>query len=258
MPRLILDSHVHLHPPVKLERFLHTAWRNLRGAAKASEEDVCLLCLTDMEGTDSPELLRAHAGPDWSLEERDGAFLARGSDGARLWLLPGHQIASSDGLELLALDCSTRIPDRSLPLEALIPRVLELGAVPVVPWGVGKWTGTRGLLVKALVQSRKDFCLADNGNRLRGSAEPPLLREARRLEMPVLLGSDPLPLEKAYIRAAACGNVVEGITMEGLSPAALLREALKRPEALVPYGSLAHPMNFVASQVAMQLRKRLG
>lgn len=65
IPRLILDFHVHLHPPVKLERFLHTAWRNLRGAAKASEEDVCLLCLMDMEGADSPELLRKHSGKDW-------------------------------------------------------------------------------------------------------------------------------------------------------------------------------------------------
>jgi len=249
MSRLLVDSHVHLHPDVPLEAALTAA------AANFPAGDLRLLCLTDMQGVDSAERLRNHPPASWRVEETKGAFLARGPGSAEIRILPGRQILSAEGLELLALGLGSAIPDRAFSLDELIHHVQAAGALAVLPWGVGKWIGTRVRIVADILRSRPDIAVADNGNRLRGSAEPALLRLARERGLPVLLGSDPLSLKGAHRRIAACGNVVEGVTEA--APLQALREALARPEAWRPYGDLTPPMTFVLQQVRMQVRKRL-
>ncbi len=249
MTRLALDSHVHLHPNVPLEAAFDAAAANFPAA------DLRLLCLTDMCGVNSAERLRTHRSGAWTVEETKGSFLARGPREISLFLLPGRQIVSSEGLELLALGLESALPDRKTPLSDLMDAVTAAGAVPVLPWGVGKWSGRRGEIVAELLRGRSDFGVSDNGNRLQGSSEPALLRAAREKGLPVLLGSDPLPLPGAHHRIAACGNSAEGVTED--TPSQLLREILSRPGALTPYGRLTPPLPFFLQQVRMQLRKHL-
>src|SRR4030095_13902120 len=66
--------------------------------------------------------------------------------GHRLLVIAGHQIVTSERIEVLAIACIENIAD-GLTLDATITAVRDAGAIPVLPWGVGKGSGERGRFV---------------------------------------------------------------------------------------------------------------
>jgi len=82
-------------------------------------------------------------------------------------LIAGRQLVSKENIELLSLFSLVNIADRTLPLRDLAQRITDNKGLAVVPWGVGKWFGTREKVVADLLDSSVDFPLlcGDNGNR---------------------------------------------------------------------------------------------
>lgn len=263
-----LDGHVHCYPRYSLRRLFDSAARNFaeaRGALGLPPGPVTGYLLL-AEG-DEPSVftgLEERVGEGraggWSLRPtgEEESLVAGREDGARLVVVAGRQIRTSDGLEVLAL-CSRAEFEAERALEATIRTVGEAGAVPVVPWGFGKWWGRRGRRLRSLLERAEPgtLLLGDNSGRLRGAPRPALFRRAEERGVPVLPGSDPLPFRGEEEKVGSFGAFVR--IHPGLErPAAVLREhllGLRRSPR--PYGEGETPGRFLRHQVALQLRKRL-
>jgi hypothetical protein len=172
-------------------------------------------------------------------------------------IVAGRQIATRDGLEVLALCQDSEYPT-DLAIDEAVEAVKQQGAIPVIPWGFGKWWFRRGALVSRLLESAKhpQLFLGDNGGRLRGAPRPKLFQRANDKGVLILPGSDPLPFPEQSDRAGSYGFVLE-TDIDLKQPAhelgMLLRAATKQPRT---FGQLEAPSGFVKNQIAMQLRKR--
>ena len=290
---MVVDGHVHIHPCFDLRVVLDAALQNFQrlGCSDAA----FLLALTESCSQDVfGEMRRQVVGADsalsrnvadlgeWQItltEEPDSlkATRERAALGDRalpsetLYVVAGRQIASSEGLEVLALATDQPFEDFQ-SMEETIQAVVDRGGVPVVPWGVGKWMGRRGRRLSALLGAPlPKLFLADNSSRPSFWPEPPLFRVARSRGLFVLSGTDPLPLKSEANRAGLAGFQLVG-TFDSDCPAASLRRALltvgEAAEAgtsvdgtfRLPqiYGALERPVRAVRNQLAMQFIKRFG
>ena len=208
---VLVDAHVHLHACFPCERFLDAAAANFARAGKDLPDvrDVvgCLM-LTESAGVDGfAQLADGRLGTgSWQIAstQEDVSLIANRLGALPLFLIAGRQIATAERLELLALGTRARFPDRA-PLRAALAAVAGSGAIPVVPWGFGKWTGRRGRLVADLLADAHDVRLyaGDNGGRPRGSLRPRLLALAERHGKLVLPGTDPLPFPGEVAKVAS-------------------------------------------------------
>ena len=264
----LVDAHVHFHGCFDPDLFLASARTNFRVAAET----------LGVEGTFSAHLLLTEsADADWFTDLTDRVATGRKAadawavqstddtrelrlvhdDGTTLNVVAGHQIVTAEGIEVLALGMVPTVPD-GYPITETLRRVSSLGAIPVIPWGFGKWLGRRGERVRQLVEGAtpSDLFLGDNSGRLAGTAEPPLFDLARRKGVGLLPGTDPFPFRDQARRIGRMGFAVRGVH----EPCDWqhLREAILAQNGLQPYGSLERPLAFVGNQVAMQLRKRLS
>jgi hypothetical protein len=257
---MIVDTHVHLHDVFPVATFFDRARVNFarRADAVPGELRINVLCLVDTVGQNSTvrlcdEIRRAGAWQfAYSRQQREIA--ATHDDGTVMYLLAGRQIISSENIEVLALDTVMTHADRTASAGELIDRVTSAGGIPVLPWGFGKWTGDRGRVVEGLIISRNDFFLAENGNRWRHAAEHPLFGLARKRNIPILAGSDPLPFFSATDRAGACGIAGE-TAWEASSASEGFRALLATTSTWTCYGRGVSACEFLGHQLRMQIRK---
>jgi hypothetical protein len=130
-------------------------------------------------------------------------------------------------------------------------------ALPVLPWGFGKWLSRRGALVEERIRfpQHNGLFLGDNGGRPGFRPRPRLFAIAETHGLIVLPGSDPLPLPSQEQRVAGFGFVLEG-PIASDRPAESLKARLRALKASPrPYGEAARLVPFVRNQVYMQLRK---
>lgn len=264
---LFVDAHAHFHRAFELPAFLSAAARNISEAAidrgVAAERTVGVLLLAEGRHEGAFARLQAAAGSvtgHWSIHAtaEPESLLIR--EAARLVLIAiaGRQIVTSEGVEVLGLLSTEPFADGG-SLTDTVTEIERAGAVPVLPWGFGKWVMRRGALVRSLLRSgsRRIF-LGDNGGRLGTGRTPPLLMEARRLAMPVLPGSDPLPFRDEQTRIATFGFVAD-VTLDEEWPAKGLRAWLHSLDVQPPtYGQLQTLGPFAWNQLRMQWRKRLA
>lgn len=264
---ILVDTHVHIHRCYETVAFLDSASRNFRQAAAAACPDQpyrAVLCLTEDAGSGEFERLRVraddHAGlDDWSFS-RTGephSLLVSHRRYGELTILAGRQIRCAEGVEVLALGTCRQFED-GMSVNAAIDRTLDAGALAVLPWGFGKWTGRRGRLVRKLLGTRtpQEISLGDNSGRLAVCPEPREFALARQRGFRVLPGSDPLPFPAEITRAAVYGLVIAG-SLGTTEPARDLVGILSSlPVRIRPFGRLETPFRFLRNQLAMQLVKR--
>jgi hypothetical protein len=178
---ILLDTHVHFYPEYDLPALLEGALRRLRSLSPYSSLGIFV---TDREGQNFRHLLRNLSNV--REEEEDSFLYSYGTDSLRI--LPGSQIISTEGLEVLALGPAI-IPSREFPLSRILSLIDEAGALPVLPWSFGKWWFRRGKVLRAALEhTASSACLGDISLRAYGTA--PLNGLAKK----VLAGSDPLPM----------------------------------------------------------------
>lgn len=261
---LLVDAHVHFYPCFDRNAFLSAAAANLAAAAASLGEadfDSCLL-LTEVHGQRCFEEWReAAASPPtgrWRLSTTPDpeALFARDDAGRRLVLVAGRQIATREGLEVLALGTRKDFP-HGLDFEAALDAAREGAPLVVIPWGFGKWWLRRGARVAAALERFRpgEVYLGDNGGRPALGPRPRLFRAAERRGFAVLPGSDPLPFPEQATRAGRVGFVVECSPAED-RPWPALPAALDAGVPVRPFGRYETLPRFVRSQLAMQLLKR--
>ncbi len=140
----------------------------------------------------------------------------------------------------------------------LAQSVADNGGVVVLPWGVGKWFGTRGEVVKNFLDSAHDFplFLGDNGNRPSFWPTPSLFGLANEKNILLLSGSDPLPLASHCSRVATSGTLLVDGKISKSYPAASLREQLKQVKHLKEYGYRFKPVRFFYDQLRITILNR--
>lgn len=175
-----------------------------------------------------------------------------------LFIIAGRQVVSTENLEILALGVDRDYEDRKHPLKRLAIEAAADGAIPVAPWGPGKWWGSRGKAMESLLRDGDVpwLFLGDNGGRPVFWPDPHLFELARARGIKVLPGSDPLPFPSQSGRAGSFGFTVPGMA-DGVNPARDIKAVLRAPATQIkPYGRLEHPLPFFRNQLAMQVLKR--
>jgi hypothetical protein len=190
---------------------------------------------------------RAADEPQTLLAEQDGNWIA---------VVCGRQVRCEMGLEVVALGTLREFPDGGT-LADRIREVQASGALACLPWGFGKWTGTRGKRVRdALGQGDPgSLVVCDNGGRLAAVGQPGLIRQAARLGFKVLPGTDPFPLGDDYRRAGGFGFFAGAPQQE--HPWRDLRAWLDTHEGSPsPYGKALGPGRFLVNNIGIQLHNR--
>ena len=193
-----------------------------------------------MEATVEPAVLRA---------VRDG--------GTAIWLVAGRQIATREDLEVLALGTTEKFPDGK-PIGESIEASDRLAAMTALPWGFGKWWGSRGRRIGELMRTArsKPLFLGDNGGRLALSRRPALLGEGERLGHRVLPGTDPLPFPGQEKKVGSFGIVLTDWDAGDRPLQRFVERLAQERSSPQKFGSLTGVVAFVKLQVGMQLRKR--
>jgi hypothetical protein len=256
-PVTLVDAHVHLHRRFDLAELLDAAARNFAAARGPGEVGTALLMFAEITGRPEISRLRRATGGAgaWRIEQTDEAvaFVARRDD-VELGLIVGRQLVTAERLEVLSLAAEEPIPD-GLPVRETLDAVGQAGGIPVLPWGVGKWSFARGRIVDALIAERgaRDLFVGDNGGRLELLPRPARLARAEQLGMRVLSGTDPLPLAAECRRIGSFGLRLAAqpdLRRPAASLAAILRD---RSIASATYGRAKAPLAFLRDQIALRL-----
>jgi hypothetical protein len=270
---VFVDAHVHIHDCFDLDEFLPAAVANFRrhAGADAPSSQRFMMCLTETCGTTRFHALsdgarpgirgRAPADGDWVFFRGDDArsLIAVHGKYGELELVAGRQIVTAEKIEVLALG-SLKQWDDGLPAAAVVQSVLEAGAIPVLPWGFGKWLGRRRRVIETLIEEFGEgtVYLGDNGGRSTILPIPPEFALARERGMRILPGSDPLPFNSECDRAGSYGFRVDHVPVRDFAWPDLCIMLQRGEGKLTPFGSLESPLRFARNQLAMQYKTRVA
>ena len=198
-----IDGHVHYHPMFSLATFLHAACRNFQG-------DLGVLLLAQPDAAEPFELLKSRSqelGCQWQCAQVEPTAYVLQWANHTIVAIAGRQIVTRENLEVLAL-CTNEQISQGQPVADTIHEVLQRDAVPVLPWGFGKWWFSRGRTVRHLIRARRhDVLLGDSGCRP-NLGRPTVLMDGQCQGFRILAGTDPLPMKSHETRAGSFCSVL--------------------------------------------------
>lgn len=222
-----------------------------------------MLLLSESSGHDCFSAWRAAgsaASGAWKVEPTPEtvtlSFTGPGAE--RLHVVAGRQVVTGEGLEVLMLGTVSVYDDRRFPAADLIRMAADDGALPVIPWGAGKWFGGRGRALDCVLRSALagTFALGDNSGRPWFWGNPRHIAAAGRAGVAVLPGSDPLPFAGEEKTAGRYGFILPG-SLDGAGPFAGVRSAVLSGRLCGPYGGRESAGRFLCNQLRMQVRRRI-
>lgn len=256
-----VDAHVHFHELNRVGPSLDSAVRNFAAVSTSDGPLSGVLLLVESAREQVYEtLLDTRALGSWSFETVPGepALLARNGD-STVAVVCGRQIRCETGVEVLAYGTLDRFEDGA-PVEVTLSEVIARGILAGVPWGFGKWMGSRARLVEQVLLKADPSAVVvgDNGGRVDLLPEPKLIGVARSKGFSVLPGSDPFPFGGDESRVGAFGFVADAeISLE--TPWNDLRHwLLTAKESPKSYGRALGLTRFVFNQVAIQFYNRMN
>ena len=262
---ILLDAHVHLHRCFDLDDALDAAFENFRTAAGEDfgvDTFTGVLCLTEAPGESGFDRLHAgtsRAGARWRSRRTDeeSSLILESAPERKLTVIAGSQIATAEGLEVLAIGTNSVFP-AGIPAREALLRARDAGVPAVVPWGFGKWSGRRGRLLAELLEERETapFALGDNANRLALGNPPFFLRQAASRGEAVISGSDPLPFPSESRRPGSFGIAIGGSLAQESAARDVATVLLSLSGPVKSFGRYERPARFLRNQIAMQIRKR--
>lgn len=255
---IYVDGHVHIYPATRLQAAIDWAATNLRRLTVAAPSQGVLI-LADPDGVDGFErLCAARSTPGeltgWSVGEPSPNFvtLTHGS-GVTFTVLRSRQLVTREGLEVIVTGARSTLSSGK-SFGSTLDEARASGGWPTIPWGAGKWLGRRGRLVSAAIAAeaaRSSIVIGDNGGRPRGWSYVPQFRAAAENGVPILAGSDPLPIAGDEHRIASYGSLVTLPASLELDVA--LKEALLAPRArIAAAGQRIDAWQFARSQWALR------
>ncbi len=263
---ILLDGHVHMYPSADPVRLLDSAYRNLtRSAFGLGARNWQLgLLMTETHRDDMFSVLRSKSNlGHWRIsrpEQDNTALMLHRADGALIWLFAGRQIITHERLEVLATVTRTQFAD-GMPIETLLAQLEAVGSPAILPWGLGKWMGTRGRVLSRLIQAETGprFLLGDNAGRpVWGGRVPRLLRMGSARGIAVLPGTDPLPLLGTEGSVGSYGFALEGQLDDRQPGAALAHQLLQLRQQPMVFGRRRSALSVVREQIALRRRPALS
>jgi len=267
---IFFDAHVHIQERFNLDQFLLCALDNFdrqRNVTAPQSSGTYFLLLTEAKSLDFFSLLaeqaRQKTGPlpaAWQVMttgEKESLLLKHTFwPAVRMFVVAGRQLVTRERLEVLALATLAKIDD-GRPLADTVAEVRNCGGLAVLPWGAGKWLGTRGRIVSDFLLSVSPDCLfvGDNGGRPDFWPRPALFDLAARRNIHLLPGSDPLPLSGEECRVGTYGATVDGDCSDA-NPASALKGLLLESKRLIkPFGQRQGAWQFFRTQAGLRLVK---
>ena len=274
--RLMIDGHVHIYDCYDLEKFFNTAVKNLNYFYHSLYSNGSpfsnILLLTEGKTIDFFSQFKKWAA---SPPGKNGAFpgnsryrfletkedisviLAKGNE-PQCYILRGRQIVTEENLEVLAVASSQTIED-GLPAETVIERIIENHEIAVLAWGVGKWFLKRGKIIRGLIEKYRSLYLlmGDNSARPGFWPAPALFKQAGKLDIPLINGSDPLPFKDDVTKVGSYGFSVED-DFNPHEPARSLRDILISTGTKIDlFGQRDSAVSFFKRQSKIYLKKYL-
>ena len=218
-------------------------------------EWLCTLPASAASGRGEPRWHRLSQPDASTVHLCDGQ---RGDDALPIAVVGGNQIVSAENLEILAFPADVDGGDcgQGEPIGEVVARVQARGGLVILPWGVGKWLGTRAAVMERLLRDADPGSVAvgDNGGRPGAWRRVGLLREAASSGFVNIAGTDPLPVAGEVDRVGSFGVRTQATPDETWGFGAF-RQALLGGR-LLPFGSLLGPVDFLRKQLALRARPR--
>jgi hypothetical protein len=258
---ILLDAHGHLHNQWDIRTALQGAFQNFARALSnlgSSPPFSAFVFLCSSPSTLPWSTLGEHLvdikkqGP-YQMEEDQHRICFIDNEGNSISLLPGHQIVSQESLEILSIGRTHGIP--SGPAEGIIESLLAGGTLIILPWGTGKWLGSRGKLVDTLLERfGSSLLLGDNSGRPTIWRNVPQFQTARTRGIAILPGTDPLPIPHHQNRLGSFGCALPA----EVKPHSLeeLAQLISSSIPIRSYGTLETLFGFFRSQIGIRLRKK--
>ena len=257
--RYHIDTHVHVYHCYEPENFLSLAISN---SAQAGSATNLILCLTESSGFNFFRELKSKQSTrssiaGWLISEIQGqpAVLLKKSD-QQIIFIAGRQVITKQGLEVLALFNDEQYEDGE-DIQTIIDKINDNEGIAVLPWGVGKWLGKRGNIIRGLLNSNKPgkLVIADISARPALWPLPDQFKLARRSGYSSLYGTDPLPLESDQDRIASAGMVME-LSSDESQAISELKSALLKQTDHETYGKRVSAFRFVKDQLMLRFNKQ--
>lgn len=252
------DHHVHYYPEFTWQSLFESCWKNLNTAgASFFSESQCHPAICLLETKDS-KLFRELStelcdSKEWQVSDQltGPARLLEHIDGRKLTVLTGRQLVTVENLEVLIIGDDTpwaHVPTFNECLQKSTEHLL------IIPWGVGKWLGRRGQAVSDAIDTYGEAIrLADNGGRPTLWSNVTQFKQARRLGLPILPGSDPLPLNGAEKNAGSNGVFIKGCLNDDNDVQQFLN-SLRINNIADTYNSQQGIIEFLRSQIKIRVK----
>jgi hypothetical protein len=259
---VLVDTHVHLHEQFSWEAILTAAAHNFSNIVQTwSESTIGTLCIMDMADQCHFLKIKESFGSnskhgDWNFQNTCEPFslVATHPSNIPIAVVAGRQIITAENLEVLSL-FSSEIFNDGQPIRETLNAINRSGAIAILPWGVGKWIGRRGAVLKQLIQepNSTSFFLGDNGGRPVFWPQPSIFQKAIAKGIKILPGTDPLPLASEVSRPGSFGLKLQE-TLNLARPGSHLKQLLLDPQLnFEPYGALDTPLNFISKQILIRI-----
>jgi hypothetical protein len=235
-----VDGHVHFHDCFAASAFLDAARRQFAMAragygirGEFGPPGILFLCET---GAGDPFARLSAQLPTadlrWTMEptaEAESRRL-RLHEVTELIVIAGRQCITTEGLEVLALGTTDTFA-ADLPLRELVDQLNRRHALPVLPWGLGKWWFRRGEIIRRLIREangrQRLFLLSDQSGRPRTGVASNILRLATALQIPILAGSDPLAMASEVETVGSYGFWLDCTVLNCEQPALSILQSLR-------------------------------
>lgn len=259
---LYCDTHVHCYDLANFSSLLDQAHSNFDSAAginlPATQQNIepqFLMFFTDGVKDKTwahiyPQAVAKNQLGDWQLSLANDDKLIKASRGEKIiTLAPARQINSIHRLEFLLLGCESDIED-GIAEQQIIDSYADQYLL-ICPWGFGKWLGSRAKVLRELLSiNASRLFLGDNGGRPSLWRHVPHFRQSR---LPIINGSDPLPLKTDTRRIGSFG--IHWLSAESeLSLAGVLAEI--KTASLQNYGPQLSLYRFIRNQLALKRKPK--
>ena len=279
---LLIDAHAHLHECFNLDLSLQAALTNLRRwvptvARGNIEPDKAetgdnpwsgYLMVSQLDaGTPAGSADRCQVALSGftvgEVAEAGSVSLVCDNTGDRLALIFGNQIVTSEGLEVLVYGHDKPVV-AGLALEETIKAAEAQGALTILPWGFGKWTGGRRQVLQEALDNLDGsssnisrLFVGDSATRPAFSSPSQILANAKDSGLRNLPGSDPLPFASEHDRLGRFGFHLTG-TVDPMRPLNTLQSALiETGDQPRLFGRGETVSGFFTKQIRMQARKHI-
>jgi hypothetical protein len=266
-----IDAHVHIYECFDLTIFFTRAFENIRKSAVQMTTDSTIkgiLCLAETKGSNWFDLFREKAASEvvgsgplsafkFTTTSEPHSIKVCYPEHADIFLIASQQIITSERLEVLAIGVKQKLPD-GLPVAEVIQELQSSGNLIVLPWGVGKWLGRRGKLIKKIITSQSNtkstIFLGDIAGRPSFWSLSSIFALADSYGYKTLSGTDPLPLATEASRVGAFGSSFIG-EVSSEQPAESLKRLLPTSAiTLREYGQNENIYRFFRNQISLRLQ----